>query len=64
MQIDEETLKEIVNCTIAEQVIQNAEDQILHCLKTLSEQYPTKENDQAWLDYTTFISLRRKLANR
>lgn len=54
-----EQITDYINQSFTEDVIRKYEDQLLRVMKTRYEKYPTKKNDQEWLEYTNFVCRRR-----
>jgi hypothetical protein len=56
----EEELSDYIHGYYVENCVRASEQDILRVLKCAFEQFPTAENNKAWLDYSTWIYARRK----
>jgi hypothetical protein len=57
--LPEEEINKFINLNLTEEVIMGYENQILSIMKLRYEKYPTKKNDNEWLDYTNYVCSRR-----
>ena len=57
--LTDEQIKKYINTTLAEQEIQNLENEIIRIMKLRQETYPCEKNDSEWFNYTNFFCQRR-----
>lgn len=57
--MNDEHLQEYVFEAYVEQLIRNHEDDLLRYMKYRYEKYPSKKNDEEWLNYSNFVCRRR-----
>ena len=57
--MDLQELNEYINQALIEQLLQNAEDNLLHVYKTIYEKFPSEIADKNWLEFSNFVVRRR-----
>lgn len=57
--LTDEQINKYVNEEFTETFIEEYENQLLRVMKIRQENYPSKRNDNEWLNFTNFVCRRR-----